>query len=420
VKLNFTQLESVTTIPCDSNVSADQAGKVTDLARRRYQKGALQIEGKEGKQKWVLRYRDDVITPDGRKRPEVRVMLGSLQDLPTERLARRAAEKSLARVNAIDFQPGIVATMMEFAEVFEADAVPLMRRSAQASTRSIITKHITPKLGGHRLHEITGRSPQQLITKLHADGLSKKTIKNIIGVLSLMLTRAREWGYMAGTVDRRTLKYPAGGIKRPEPHFTPYQSVQIVNGAEDAKWALMFETMARTGIRLGEALGLAWPAIDFDALVIHVVQSCVLGELEPVKSKKSNRDLPLPSDLARKLLGYKAEWQPNEHGLLWARSDGEPLRGDVARADFLKPALEKVGITEGAFHAFRHGHATNLFSAGANPKAVQDLMGHADIKTTMEYTHSVTVDQRKAVDAVSSMFENFAGKCGGDSHRSIN
>ncbi len=361
-----------------------------------------------------------MITPEGRKRPEVRVTLGTLQDLPTERLARRASEKALARVNAIEFQPGVVSTMTEFAEMFEVDAVPLMRRSARASTRSIIARHIIPKLGTYRLHEITARVPQQLVTKLHADGLSKKTIKNIIGILSLMLTRAREWGYMAGAVDRRTLKYPADGIKRQEPHFTPYQSVQIVNGAQDTKWALMFETMARTGIRLGEALGVAWVSIDFDLLVIHVVQSCVMGELEAVKSKKSNRDLPLPADLADKLRGYKAEWMRNKHGLLWARADGEPMRGDVARADFLKPALAKVGINNGAFHAFRHGHATNLFSAGANPKAVQDLMGHADIKTTMEYTHSVTADQRQAVDSVSKVFENFAGSCGGGSHRSIN
>ena len=96
------------------------------------------------------------------------------------------------------------------------------------------------------------------------------------------------------------------------------------------------------------------------------------------------------------------------------------MRGDVVRADILKPVLDKLGIAEGAFHAFRHGHATNLFSVGTNPKADQDLMGHADIKTTMGYTHSVTADQRRAVDSVSSLFQSFAGTCGADEVERVN
>jgi integrase len=57
----------------------------------------------------------------------------------------------------------------------------------------------------------------------------------------------------------------------------------------------------------------------------------------------------------------------------------------------LHPIRERLGIPRGAFHAFRHGHATIMFSeGGANPKTVMDSMGHSDIKTTMRYTHAIS------------------------------
>jgi site-specific recombinase XerD len=70
----------------------------------------------------------------------------------------------------------------------------------------------------------------------------------------------------------------------------------------------------------------------------------------------------------------------------------------------LHPIREKLGIPRGAFHAFRHGHATTMFSSGANPKVVQDGMGHAHISTTMRYTHAVSEDRRQAVERAAQVF----------------
>jgi site-specific recombinase XerD len=84
------------------------------------------------------------------------------------------------------------------------------------------------------------------------------------------------------------------------------------------------------------------------------------------------------------------------HGLLFANRKGSPIGPRYVRKKVLDPVREGLGIPRGAFHAFRHGHATTMFSVGgANPKMVQDSIGHSDIKTTTRYTHAISNDRRE-------------------------
>ena len=145
--------------------------------------------------------------------------------------------------------------------------------------------------------------------------------------------------------------------------------------------------MAYLGVRTGEAVGIAWDHLDLDAGVLMVRQSNWRGHLLTVKSKASRRDLPLPTQLTEALIEYRPRWVPNAQGLLFANRKGQPITSCYVRRDVLHPIRERLGIARGAFHAFRHGHATAMFSSGANPKVVQDGMGHAHITTTMRYGH---------------------------------
>jgi integrase len=95
---------------------------------------------------------------------------------------------------------------------------------------------------------------------------------------------------------------------------------------------------------------------------------------------------------------YRKNWVPNDQGFLFANKKGSSIGGEYVCRKIVHPIRERLGIPRGAFHAFRHDHATTMFSEGCpNPNDVKDNMGHADIRT-MRYTHAIPNDRREAVN----------------------
>ena len=86
------------------------------MARKRYQHGRVFLKGKK-EEKWVGRYREDVVEITGTTRRVRRsVILGTKRELPTKRLAERRLATILARINCLDYRPGRAATFGEFIE----------------------------------------------------------------------------------------------------------------------------------------------------------------------------------------------------------------------------------------------------------------------------------------------------------------
>jgi hypothetical protein len=98
-----------------------------DLARKRYQRGALRREG----DLWILRWREDVLNETGAiARVERRARVGPTKDLPTKALARRVADRMIEHVNEPNYMPGRVATVQEFSEVYRANVCPTFKPSS--------------------------------------------------------------------------------------------------------------------------------------------------------------------------------------------------------------------------------------------------------------------------------------------------
>lgn len=372
------------------------------MARRRYQRGGLRLVGG----RWKLEWREDVVLPSGsvarRRRAET---LGTIEELPTERMARRAADAVLARagINALDYKPGRVATFGDFAELWERDVLALQKPSAQPPERSRLNKHLLPVLDRMPMLNINQQLIQGLIRRWTDEGMSVKSIRNLLTTLHGMLEVAKEWGYMTGGF-KNTVKLPARRL-RPRGRRYRVDEAKAIIAAAPFPWNYMLLTDALTGIRRGELLGLRWQDIDFENEVIRIEQSVWAGELQTTKSEESDRTVPLPSALGVALRQYRKQWTPNPLDLLWANEDGNPIDADNLRNRVIRPLLDQAGIVGRAgFHAFRHLHGTLLVSVGANPKVAQAQLGHAQPSTTMElYVDVVSDDHRKAVEKVAEI-----------------
>jgi len=142
----------------------------------------------------------------------------------------------------------------------------------------------------------------------------------------------------------------------------------------------------RLGLRRGEIFGLRWSDVDL-----------VFGQLTVARSyrlaPKSNqaRHLPLSPELSALLTEWRAHCPKTEEGLIcpvryggrWGMSSNRAMHGlsTLLRAAGCKP------LTRG-FHALRHSFATHFVRSGGSLLALQKLLGHSDISTSMIYAHA--------------------------------
>ena len=141
----------------------------------------------------------------------------------------------------------------------------------------------------------------------------------------------------------------------------------------------------KTGMRKGEILTLKWLNIDFKNNYIELLHT---------KSGKK-RKIPMSKTLRKILLEIK-ETSTSEYVFVNPKTN-KPYT-DIKKA--FRTALDKAGIKDFVFHDLRHTFATRLIEKGVDIVVVKELLGHADISTTMIYTHSDAIRKQHAIDII--------------------
>ncbi len=149
------------------------------------------------------------------------------------------------------------------------------------------------------------------------------------------------------------------------------------------------ESALLTGMRREELLSLKWEQIRNGFIY-----------LTETKSGKA-RQIPINERLAQVL---KALRQTNQLKSEFVFCDGQGRRFHEEKRSFTL-ACRRAGIEAFRFHDIRHTFASQLVMNGINLKAVQELLGHADIKMTMRYSHLSQAHLQDAV-AVLNMIGN--------------
>jgi integrase len=236
-------------------------------------------------------------------------------------------------------------------------------------------------------------------------GVSRKTVLNVLGTLSSIVSTARDWGYNCEQVDVNKLRLPPRSARYEAPHFTVDQLNRILAIAEEP-WRTLFCILTMEGLRAGEVLGLQWGDIDLDRQLLHVRRSAWYGKLQTAKSMSSETILPIPALLTRILQDYRAQWAPNPQGLLFVTRNGRPPSSNKVVEYHLWTILDALKISRCGLHAFRHAHTALLLDSGATPKVVQRQLRHSDARTTLEiYGHVVGDAHREAVEKVASSLD---------------
>jgi len=179
----------------------------------------------------------------------------------------------------------------------------------------------------------------------------------------------------------------------------------------------LFLCALRTGLRLGELLGLQWGDVDFHGRFIEVRRNLVAGRVTTPKSGKSRRvdmSQQLAETLRTLLTARKAEtlrrgW-PQVPEWVFCNEDGGPLDGDNLRHRVYYRLLAKAGLRRIRFHDLRHTFASLLLQQGESPTYVKEQMGHSSIQVTVDiYGHLIPGANRQAVDRLDDATERNPG-----------
>ena len=379
------------------------------MARRRYQTGTVFLKKNKNVSLWVGRFKEDEIQEDGStKRVRRAVILGTKAEYPTEKLARRALEVHLARINSPDYRPGRMATLEDFADKWKAKVLALRKPSYVHAAESHLGVHILPLLGKLRLDQLGPETQQGLVNRLNGK-VSRKMLANVLGTLSSMLNRAKDWGYICEGVQKRKLVLPDRGIKKSVRFFTADECRRILTAAVNP-YRSMYALAVMIGLRVGEVLGLRWEDVDFEQGNVRICQTVWRGEIQSPKTVGSEDILPMPGPLSVILRQHLQTWKPNPHGLIFVNSRGNPCTGENVVRDHLGPLLAELKIPHGGFHAFRHAHSSLLIHGGASVKVAQEQLRHSDPRITIgRYSHIIGDARREAVERLASEISDSNG-----------
>jgi len=360
------------------------------MARTRYQRGRLFSRGKRIKI-WVGRYREDVREPSGEvRRVERSEVLGTLADYPTKKLARRALDAIVDRLNAPNYRAKPLITMEQFTVKWKALVLVNHKPSTQLGVGSVLRKHIIPALGGTQLKDFDAETCQRFVSSM---ALSAKSVRNAYLTLRMIWKSAKAWGY-ASHDPFEGIVLPKRGPRRAVSFSL--EDVQRILAAAPEPQKTFYWLAAETGMRAGELAGITVDDFDLTGETVQVKQSVWRGKIQTPKSECAVRSLALSSELAEHVRGFLLTWKPNPARLLFASRNGTPWdTGLLVKRKFHK-LLDSLEIPCCGLHAFRHAAASMMDRLDTPLKTRQSRLGHADAMLTLQtYTHAAAEDDRR-------------------------
>jgi len=294
-----------------------------------------------------------------------------------------------------------MVTLSNYARSWLATQLGL-RPTTRANYEQALRLHILPPLGELVLPSVTRTVVKNALANVLKAGLAPGTVRFVLAVLRSCLGAAVEDGLL--------LANPASGLARAirlPKHPRPVQALdaeqlaRFLDTAETLALQLfpLFLTLARAGLRLGEALALDWSAVSLAERRLRIAASYTRGRIGPTKSGRT-RDVDMSQQLVRCLAGL-------ERSVGWVFPS--PRTGGPYSARYVTAAMHRVCRSAALPAHFsprnlRHSFASLLLSGGASVAFVQRQLGHASIQLTVDlYGRWLSMRCLEAVDRLDAL-----------------
>jgi integrase len=289
--------------------------------------------------------------------------------------------------------------------LWKEDKKQYVKKSSYSAYMLLIENHLLPVFG-HKNSVDEADVQGFVFTKLN-EGLSQKTIKDVLIVLKMIL----KFG-----AKNKLIEYQQFDIQFPTEREN--HNIEVLSKMNQKKIMhyvqehFTFKNLGiyiclSAGIRIGEICALTWKDIDADTGIIHIgktIQRIYIVEdgdrhteliLDTPKTKNSIRDIPMSRDLLKMLKPIKKVVNNSFYVLT---NDAKPTEPRTYR-NYYKKMMKELDIPELKFHGLRHSFATRCIESNCDYKTVSVILGHSNISTTLNlYVHPNMEQKKKCID----------------------
>ncbi len=296
-------------------------------------------------------------------------------------------------------------TISAVTQLWQVDKKQYVKKSTISAYVLLLENHLLPAFG-HKA-ELEEVEVQNFVFKKLGEGLSHKTIKDMLIVLKMIL----KYG-----AKHQLLKYKAFDIQFPTERER--QQLEVLNRGDQKKLmkhiqenftfrGLGVYICLSTGLRIGEVCALRWEDLDVELGMVKVnktIQRIYTIEngirkteliIDSPKTKNSIREIPMSRDLLRIIKPIKKIMNDSFFILT---NEAKPTEPRTYR-NFYKNLMMNLGMPKLKFHGLRHSFATRCIESKCDYKTVSVLLGHSNISTTLNlYVHPNDEQKKKAIN----------------------
>lgn len=308
-------------------------------------------------------------------------------------------------INSGDDKP--IPVFGEYADSWIKTTVPANNKeSTTKDYDDILRIHVLPKFSDVAVTDITRADIKNFLFGKLNEGKAKSTVNHYRAVISGVLNEAVDAGIIPANPTHRL-----GRIGKKEDNSVEINPLS----KEDLRKLLyfvqvhyseyypLFLLLARTGLRIGEAISLKWSDIDFNGRFINVQRTYSKGRLGTPKNGKS-RTVDMSYQLKDALLALKEKRVviPIDDDPNWIFTNGKGglIDSDNWRRRVFTPAIKKAEIRRIRVHDLRHTYATLRLSKGDNIVDVANQLGDDQVTVLKVYSHWIPGKKKEEVDAL--------------------
>ena len=293
----------------------------------------------------------------------------------------------------------------EIVKLWREDKKQYIKKSSYAAYMLLIENHLLPVFGDCEV--IEEAEVQAFVLKKLEQGLSQKTIKDMLIVLKMILKFGAKNKWMEH--NQFDIQYPT---QRENPQLevlsrTNQKKIMNYIQAHFTFRNLGVYICLSSGMRIGEICALTWDDIDVNTGIVSVrrtIQRIYTVEdgvrktelvLDTPKTKNSIRDIPISRDLLKILKPIK---KVVNNSFFVLTNDAKPTEPRTYRS-YYEIFMKELDIPKLKFHGLRHSFATRCIESNCDYKTVSVLLGHSNISTTLNlYVHPNMEQKKKAIE----------------------